>query len=185
MFSDKVIVIASELASTLGVLSSTIHSAWFEKTRTGRGAGSSYVVSRCLRTFAFPNLIDVAIEETANEFEDIRNQALESYISVTKLYNSLDNPEVNSKSIVRLREAQVSLDDAVINSYGWNDLQLSYGFFELAGVTRFTCSPDQRNEIRKRLLKENTDQFNTDLRQRGNNQVSEIADQGTPEGALF
>ncbi|MCU6480471.1 Eco57I restriction-modification methylase domain-containing protein [Arthrobacter sp. A2-55] len=155
VLSHKVVVIASASASALGVLSSSLHSAWFERTRTGRGTTSNYVVSRCLRTFPFPDLENLNLLVAADEFIAARDEALSVITSPTKLYNQLDDPSVNGYSISRLREAQMALDAAVVSSYGWNDLDIHHGFHELAGVVRFTCDSAQRNEMRRRLLEEN------------------------------
>ncbi len=155
LLSHKVVVIASAAATVLGVLSSTVHSAWFERTRTGRGTTSNYVVSRCLRTFPFPDLENPDLLIAANDFIAVRDEALLEVTSPTKLYNLLDEPSAGGNAVARLREAQMALDGAVVASYGWNDLDLNHGFHELAGVRRFTCDPAQRDELRRRLLEEN------------------------------
>ena len=155
LLSDKVVVIASASASVLGVLSSTVHSAWFEKTRTGRGTTGSYIVSRSLRTFPFPDLENPDLLFAADDFIAARDEALSEITSPTKLYNLLDDPSAGGHAVSRLREAQKGLDAAVIASYGWSDLELHHGFHELAGVLRFTCDSTQRNELRRRLLDEN------------------------------
>lgn len=155
LLSHKVVVIASASASVLGVLSSTVHSAWFERTRTGRGTTSNYVVSRCLRTFPFPGLENPNVLIAADEFITARDKALSEITSPTKLYNLLDDPSAGGYVVSRLREAQTALDAAVVASYGWSDVELHHGFHELAGVLRFTCDSAQRDELRRRLLEEN------------------------------
>lgn len=155
LFTDKVVIIASDDPSVLGVLSSTVHSAWFERTRTGRGNTSSYIVSRCLRTFPFPRNVTGGLVESANRFLDIRDEALRIFVSATKLYNAIDDPSVNESIVTALRHAQRKLDLDVCDAYMWNDLHLEHDFFELADVRRFTCSPRQRAEIRKRLFQTN------------------------------
>jgi hypothetical protein len=139
----------------MGTLSSAVHTAWFEKMRTGRGTTSNYVVSRCLRTFPFLGLDSLNLRKAADTFLVTRENALSKVVSPTKLYNLLDDPTVTLSGVTSLREAQIYLDASVVSSYGWSDLKLNYGYFELAGVRRFTCDPSQRDEIRRRLLSEN------------------------------
>jgi hypothetical protein len=155
LLSHKVVVIASDSAPVMGALSSTVHTAWFEQMRTGRGTTSNYVVSRCLRTFPFPDLDSLNLRKAAEAFLITRGEALSKAVSPTKLYNLIDDPAATLREVERLREAQVNLDASVVASYGWSGLDLSYGYFELAGVRRFTCDPSQRDEIRRRLLNEN------------------------------
>lgn len=155
VFNDNVILMASDSASILGILSSTVHAAWFEQTRTGRGTTSCYVVSRCLRTFPFPLHTGDQLANESDRFINTRDCALKKFASQTQLYNHLDDPAVDDPLVVNLRAAQRDLDAAVCSSYGWDDLHLEHGFFELAGVRRFTCDPRQRSQMRRRLLDEN------------------------------
>jgi len=155
LLTDQVVLIATGSPSILGVLSSTVHSAWFERTRTGRGTTSRYLVSRCLRTFPFPAVLDSALMTASLEFIAVRDRAREEVVSLTRLYNLVDDPAVDEPRVLDLRNAQRELDQAVCRNYGWHDLSIDHGFFEVADVRRFTCSPLQRSEIRRRLLKEN------------------------------
>jgi hypothetical protein len=156
LLSHKVVIIASDSPSVIGTLSSTVHSSWFEKLRTGRGATSNYVVSRCLRTFPFPDLDHPGLLQASEKFLAARDNALERVISATTLYNLMDDPECTRSDVERLREAQMQMDAAVLDSFGWGSLRLRYGYFELAGVRRFTCTPSQRDEIRRLLFDENS-----------------------------
>jgi hypothetical protein len=154
LFSHKVIVFATDSLVHFGVLSSAAHFAWFEETRTPRGATSSYTVTRVLRPFPFPSAgSDVA--SAAESFENMRLRALEKYVSVTKLYNAFDDRANADQLVVALRAAQVRLDEAVCRAYGWDDLLLEHGFFDFSAGKHFTVSPENRAVMRKRLLAEN------------------------------
>ncbi|MFM9262542.1 DNA methyltransferase [Rhodococcus sp. 5A-K4] len=155
IYSDKVVIIATDSPLILGILSSTVHAAWFERTRTSRGSTSCYIVSRCLRTFPLPPSIDDTLLDASLRFSSARDRALAELISVTRLYNLVDDPAVNEPVVVDFRNAQRELDHAVCRSYGWNDLSIEHGFFKLADVRRFTCSSVQRAEMCRRLLVEN------------------------------
>jgi hypothetical protein len=155
LYSHRLGVIASDSPGLLGVLSSTVHSAWFERTRTGRGTTSSYVISRCLRTFPLPPIREPALTRAAERFIEARDRALNGIVSPTALYNMIDDPSIATDLIVAVRDGQQQLDQAVVESYGWLDFDIEHGYFELAGVRRFTCSPLQRSEMRRRLLDEN------------------------------
>lgn len=160
LFTDQVVIIASDSLEVLGTLSSSVHGAWFERTRTGRGPGiSRYLVSRCLRTFPFPGLINSDVARASAEFLAARDCALTEVVSVTQLYNLFDASSVRDSVVLNMRDAQTRLDAAVCSSYGWDDVSLEHGFFELAEVMRFTCRPDQRAEIRRRLLDESARQL--------------------------
>jgi hypothetical protein len=62
--------------------------------------------------------------------------------------------------IIELRRLHVQLDIAVRDAYGWNDLDLQHGFYEVETLPendriRYTISPAARKELLTRLLKEN------------------------------
>jgi hypothetical protein len=42
---------------------------------------------------------------------------------LTVLYNKFHNPEVDNAEIVELRRLHATLDRAVLNAYGWTDIQ--------------------------------------------------------------
>jgi len=62
--------------------------------------------------------------------------------------------------IIKLRELHVEMDKAVLEAYGWQDINLRHDFYELEYLPendriRFTIHPDARKEILKRLLELN------------------------------
>jgi len=62
--------------------------------------------------------------------------------------------------IESLRHQHEELDNAVRDAYGWPDLPLEHGFYEVETLPendriRFTISPAARKELLSRLLKEN------------------------------
>jgi len=151
---EHVIIFATESLTYFGVLSSAVHFAWFEETRTPRGATSSYTVTRVLRPFPFSGDSD-EVASAAEAFDNVRLEALEKFVSVTKLYNAFDNRVETDPLVVSLRDAQARLDEEVCRAYGWNDLILKHGFFDFSAGEHFTVSPENRARIRTRLLAEN------------------------------
>jgi hypothetical protein len=64
------------------------------------------------------------------------------------------------EQIDELRNLQIKLDIAIAEVYGWTDIQLYHGFYDLEHLPendriRFTIHPDARREVLKRLLKLN------------------------------
>lgn len=62
--------------------------------------------------------------------------------------------------IIRLRELHVEMDNAVLEAYGWQDIDLRHDFYEVDYLpendrVRFTIHPDARKEVLKRLLELN------------------------------
>jgi hypothetical protein len=68
--------------------------------------------------------------------------------------------EAALEDIQTLRQLHVDLDNAVLNAYGWQDLDLGHNFHDVDTLpendrTRYTISPEARKELLKRLLKLN------------------------------
>jgi methylase of polypeptide subunit release factors len=64
------------------------------------------------------------------------------------------------QGILKLRELHVQMDEAVLDTYGWNDIKLLHDFYEVDYLpendrVRFTIHPDARKEVLKRLLELN------------------------------
>ena len=64
------------------------------------------------------------------------------------------------KGILKLRELHVEMDNAVLEAYGWQDIDLRHDFYEVDYLpendrVRFTIHPDARKEVLKRLLELN------------------------------
>jgi len=61
------------------------------------------------------------------------------------------------ESIIKLRNLQKEIDETVLAAYGWNELSLEHGFYELEFLPendrlRYTVSNNARLEILQRLL---------------------------------
>jgi hypothetical protein len=62
---------------------------------------------------------------------------------------------VQDSEIVELREIHEAIDHAVLDAYGWSDLDPQIGHHLTKIGTRWTVSRDARFELLDRLLEEN------------------------------
>src|SRR5690606_33454958 len=72
----------------------------------------------------------------------------------------LPEAEAGYQGILELRRLHRELDLAVLDAYGWTDLDLGHDFVEVETLpendrVRYTISPAARKEVLKRLLAEN------------------------------
>ncbi|MCH8539794.1 MAG: N-6 DNA methylase [Opitutales bacterium] len=100
------------------------------------------------------------------------------WLGLTKIYNLFHDPNLSPElvakvsgkpadiagqgyqALLKLRELHVEMDTAVRDAYGWTDLTLAHGFYDLDYLpendrTRYTISPEARKEVLQRLLKLN------------------------------
>ncbi len=74
---------------------------------------------------------------------------------LTTTYNAVHSPSVTDPEVVRLREIHEAIDHAVLDAYGWSDLDPQIGHHPTKIGTRWTVSPTARFELLDRLLEEN------------------------------
>ena len=107
-------------------------------------------------------------------------------IGLTNLYNLYHQESLSAASIaktakcsdadaewalgefMKMRQVQVECDTAVAAAYGWSDIALNHGFYDLEFLPendrrRYTVCPDARKEIMTRLLKLNNDRHKQEL----------------------
>lgn len=81
---------------------------------------------------------------------------VENNKGMTKFYNDLHDPTTVTPDIENLRKLRAELSHAVLHSYGFDDVELSHGFHDVAYLpegknTRFTISEEAREELLYRL----------------------------------
>ena len=136
---DTLVCIASDSAFLLGVLSSSIHSAWALAAggRMGVGNDPRYNKSLCFDSFPFPAATPAAIQtisDLALQMHTARDRALArgELVTMTGLYNvmakvragemlSPKDREIHKLGACdQLIELQSELDSAVAQAYGWS-----------------------------------------------------------------
>lgn len=183
LFSEALKVFTTDRWDLYSVVQSTLHEVWARKYSGALKTWLRYSPSDCFSTFAFPSdLWDEANEllaETGERYHEHRRKTmLTLWIGLTDTYNLFHAPELSPElvakvskkpadeaeagyqAILKLRELHCELDQAVLNAYGWTDLDLGHDYHDLDYLpendrTRYTISPAARREVLQRLLKLN------------------------------
>ena len=85
-----------------------------------------YTPSDCFETFPFPKAwrSDANLDTIGKTYYEFRAKLMISNDEgLTKTYNRFHNPEETSSDINRLRELHQAMDRAVLDAYGWSDIQ--------------------------------------------------------------
>jgi hypothetical protein len=131
VYAGPMPVFLLESNSAFGVLQSTAHSSWvglFAATLEDR---LKYPASDCFETFPFPANFesDVGLEAAGREYYEFRAALMvKNDEGLTKTYNRFHDPGEASAEIARLRELHAAMDRAVLDAYGWQDVQPVCGF---------------------------------------------------------
>ena len=94
-------------------------------------------------------------------------ESVKNYSGTTAYTISFDEA---ARSILKIRELHVQMDEAVLEAYGWTDIALRHDFYEVDYLpendrVRYTIHPDARKEILKRLLELNHQYFEEEAKQ--------------------
>lgn len=157
IFSNTIVVIASDKDNILSLLSSSLHEAWVRKYSSTLETRQRYVLSDCYETFPFPNITLPKLNSLGQLYCRLRREImLYHQIGLTPLYNKFHNPDIHDAKVEELRQLQKQIDEAVRDSYGWNDIALDHDFHAVSYLPendniRYTISEHARIEILRRL----------------------------------
>ncbi|MBX3251398.1 MAG: N-6 DNA methylase [Myxococcales bacterium] len=129
IFSHNLTVFAVSSAGFAGVLQSRIHVPWADLHSSGLEDRSGYRPSDCFETFPFPEpdprAVIPTLEDVGARLYDTRAAyMIETQQGLTQTYNRLKDPECHDPEIVTLRRLHEEMDRAVLDAYGWTDLEV-------------------------------------------------------------
>ncbi|WP_221407281.1 hypothetical protein, partial [Elizabethkingia bruuniana] len=185
VFMDKIVVLTFEEKEIFAILQSTIYDCWVWKyTSTIGSNGINFAPNDCFENFVFPKVTE-NLADLGNTYLLSRQKLmLKTQLGLTKIYNLFHSSGISEEidendkqvkllrnhlikinisfeevidGIKRLRFLHKLIDEAVIKGYGWTDINLQNGFYEVEYLpeidrTRYTIHPKARKEILKRLL---------------------------------
>lgn len=161
IYSEQTIVFAYDDFCHFGLLQSNVHEIWVRRLTSTLRTDLRYAPSDCFETFPIlDNISENNRLRSVSEkyYEHRKNTMAERQIGLTKVYGLFNKAICTDSDIAQLRSLHVDLDNAVLSSYGWSDLDFQHGFFESGrGQVRYTVSREAQRELFKRLLTANTE----------------------------
>lgn len=155
VMSDQVVVFARGSLADLALLSSSMHTSWALARASSMKGDLRYTPSDVYETFPQPNLTE-RIGKIGELLDRERREIMQRRgLGLTKLYNLVHSPFETGADIDRLREIHLEIDEAVMEAYGWSDLDPKHAHHETPQGVRWTVAPDVRVEILDRLLELN------------------------------
>ncbi|MFF3158529.1 Eco57I restriction-modification methylase domain-containing protein [Streptomyces sp. NPDC057910] len=168
VFSDKLVVFASEEFALLALLSSSLHYWWAIDRGVTQPKVPNYTPTDVFETLVHPSFSET-LRSTGALLDSIRGERmLQRNISLSATYALVHDRECDDPEIVELRTIHEEIDRATIAAYGWHDLldptgqtppadpthltvPLDHGFHETDQGTRYTIGLLARTEIIDRL----------------------------------
>ena len=186
VFSHALGVFASDDYGAQAVLSSSLHQIWAITYGSGMRNDPRYTPSDVFETFPRPAPTE-ALEHLGRALDSERREImLRRSLGLTKLYNLVNDAGLSSASdtdIGRVRDLHARLDRAVVDAYGWSDIELDHGFHTFRKMQRWTVKAGARVELLDRLLEENHRRAATN--EQGGSAGVAVGDSAAGDGLLF
>ena len=131
IFSEQLVVAPTEIIQSFSILQSRPHEIWARFFGSSMKDDLRYTPSDCFETFPFPKDFESnpTLEAVGQAYYEFRADLMvRNDEGLTKTYNRFHDPDEPSPDIARLRELHAAMDRAVLNAYGWTDLEPSCEF---------------------------------------------------------
>ncbi|MDB9529594.1 N-6 DNA methylase [Oscillatoria sp. CS-180] len=131
VFSDALTLFAFDQYSGFSVLQSQVHDIWAIFFGSSIGDTFRYIPEDCFETFPFPENWETAptLEAVGKTYYEYRADLMvRNNQGLTDTYNCFHDPEERHPHILKLRDLHNQMDRAVLNAYGWPDIDTTCGF---------------------------------------------------------
>ena len=131
VYSEQLIVISIPTDNAFCVLQSHIHEIWARFFGSSMGDTLRYTPSDCFETFPFPEDWETnqTLESIGKTYYEFRAALMvQNNQGLTATYNRFHDPEETEPDILKLRELHSQMDRAVLNAYGWQDIDTTCEF---------------------------------------------------------
>ena len=126
VFSHALAVFALESYTDFAALQSQLHESWARFFGSSLEDRLRYTPSDCFETFPFPTnwKNNSQLETIGKEYYEYRAQLMiTNNQGLTTTYNRFHDPDEYDSAILKLRDLHNQMDRAVLDAYGWTDLQ--------------------------------------------------------------
>jgi hypothetical protein len=124
--NEKTVIFAFSAFAALAVLQGRTHELWTRLFSSTLKDDLQYTPSECFDTIPFPSHFDTVptLEQAGREYYEFRAALMvKNNEGLTTTYNRFHDPQEDHPDVLRLRELHEAMDRAVLDAYGWTDIQ--------------------------------------------------------------
>jgi hypothetical protein len=164
VYSEGVVVLDIDTDQGFAILQSRVHEIWVRLLASTLEDRLRYTPSDCFETFPFPQewQSNLALKQVGEKYYQYRASLMaRSNKGLTEIYNRFHHKFENGPEIVRLRDLHTELDRAVLDAYGWTDVQPHLEFildYEDAEREEDSPGPERTKPWRYRWVDDDLDQ---------------------------
>ena len=164
VYSDRIIVIPVDSYAAFCALQCRLHEIWVRRFSSTLEDRLCYSPSDCFETYPFPGdwPSNAAFEKAGRDFYEFRIGLMSrTGLGLTKTYNRFHDRYCDESEVVQLRVLQDQVDRAVLDEYGWSDIQPECKFLadhEMDGscssprLRRYRWPDEVESEVLGRLI---------------------------------
>lgn len=129
VFANSLWVYPMDTFTPFAVLQSRVHEVWARRLSSSLEDRLRYTATDCFETFPFPasdpsTVVD-SLEIIGEDLYETRAKLMiDTDQGLTKTYNALKDPDNVEPRIVELRSLHEDMDRAVLDAYGWSDIEV-------------------------------------------------------------
>ncbi len=126
VFAQTLYVLLFDTFGAFSILQSRIHETWSRCFGSSMKDDLRYTPSDCFDTFPFPTGWESNhdIESAGSHYHDSRAEVLVTRNEgLTRIYNRFHDRDQHDTDILKLRDLHAAMDRAVLDAYGWTDIQ--------------------------------------------------------------
>jgi hypothetical protein len=178
VFGSTLYVLLFQGWDALALLQSRIHESWARHFGSSMKDDLRYVPSDCFETYPFPKNWDsnLALDASGKTYYEFRaSLMLRNDEGLTKTYNRFHDPNEGDPQIVALRALHGAMDRAVLDAYGWSDIEADCEFLldyeideeewgDKKKPYRYRWPDEVRDEVLARLLELNAERAKEEAR---------------------
>lgn len=123
--SEQLVLVTDDRAEILAILQSRSHEIWARLLASSMKDDMRYGPEDCFQTFPHPHTFGVpSLGAIGQLYHEHRASIMRSHgIGLTICYNRFHDRDNRDTDILRLRELHDVMDRAVLDAYGWTDIQ--------------------------------------------------------------
>jgi hypothetical protein len=165
VFSHALYVLARGDYGLVGLLWSELHRMWLYRYCSTLKTDLRFVPTDGFETYPFPAVISADVADIGEQYFTAAHELMtREKLGLTSLFGRVDDPKDDNDDIVRLRQAQIDLDYAALQSYELTSVKPRHGFYQYSFVTedtrvRFTVDPESQEQILASLSDLNKGRF--------------------------
>ncbi len=170
--AHSVCVVASDSYALFSCLSSDLHVVWAWEHGSKMKQDLRYTHGDIFETFPFPDGVlsdeDKELSALGEKFFGARRGLMiANDKGMTKFYNDFHDPDCNDPEIAACRKLQNQIDEAVLATYGFEDINLDIDFHKVGYLPadkniRYTMSEEAREKVLSRLAALNKERYDAE-----------------------